>query len=244
MQWDDEAYVLKSVPRGENSLVLHLLTRSHGRHAGLVRGGRGARNRGAYEAGGLLQVSWRARLEGHLGVFTCESLHSYAALLFDDPDRLAALAAAAALVEAGVPEREAVPAVFEGFGALMTALTEKESWLACYILFELQFLASTGFGIDLSRCAATGAVMDLAYVSPRSGQAVSREAGTPWRDKLLPLPSFLLVERPYESLPDLSLILDGLTLTGYFIERHLEAPPARSRFVDRLRQRAALSAPV
>lgn len=244
MQWDDEAYVLKAAPQGENSRVLHLLTRSHGRHAGMVRGGRGARSRGAYEVGGLLQVSWRARLPGHLGVFACEPLRSYAALLLDDPDRLAALAAAAALVEAGVPEREPVPALFEAFGALMAALTEKESWLACYVLFELQFLALAGFGVDLSRCAATGTMADLAYVSPRSGQAVSRAAGEPWRDRLLPLPSFLLSERPHESLAPLSSIIAGLTLTGYFLDRNLGSPPARTRFVDRLRQRAALSAPI
>jgi len=243
MQWNDEAYVLNVAPHGETSLVLHVLTRAHGRHAGLVQGGRKARNRGVYEVGGHLEVTWRARLSGQLGVFHCEPIRSYAALLIDDPDRLAALSAAAALGEVGLPEREPVEAGFEAFGALLTALTERESWLACYVLYELRLLALMGFGLDLSRCAATGGIEDLVYVSPRSAQAVSRGAGEPYRDKLLPLPPFFLSEKPHESQPPLSEILDGLKLTGYFLAQHLALPPARSRFVDRLRQRAALSAP-
>jgi len=243
MQWEDEGYVLKVAPQGESSLVLHLLTRAHGRHAGLVRGGRGSRNRGAYEIGGLLQVSWRARLAGHLGGFACESLRSYAALLIEDPERLAALAAAAGLIEAGLPEREPAPALFEAFGALLTALTESESWPAVYVLFELRFLALMGFGLDLSSCAATGGRDELVYVSPRSGQAVSAQAGAPYRDRLLPLPAFILAPRPHESRPSRTEILDGLRLTGYFLGRNLTLPPARDRFVDRLRQRAALSGP-
>ena len=220
MQWNDEAIILAARPHGETALIIQLLTRAHGRHAGLVRGARKARGYGVYEIGNRVEASWQARLAEHLGILRCELLEGCAAGLIDDPARLACLAAAAAVAEAALPEREAVPHCFAGLGTVLSALSRDVGWAKAYVTWELELLAELGFGLDLSRCAATGTTADLVYVSPKSAQAVSREAGAPYRDKLLRLPDFL---RDPEAAAEPTDIADGLALTGYFLARHIFA---------------------
>jgi DNA repair protein RecO (recombination protein O) len=244
MQWQDDAIILSARPHGETSLILQLLTRERGRHAGLVRGARRARGRGAYETGNRVTAAWQARLADHLGMLRCELLRGCAADLIDDPARLACLAAAAAMAETALPERAAVPGAFAGLVALLDSLAADRLWRAAYVAWELALLAELGFGLDLSRCAATGATDDLVYVSPKSAQAVCRAAGAPYRDKLLKLPSFLLTDGAPHEAGD---IRDGLTLTGFFLERHVfqpfgrALPAARARFVDRMGLEATIA---
>ncbi|MDB5410139.1 MAG: recO [Rhodospirillales bacterium] len=244
MQWDDEAVVLAARPHGETSLIVTLLTRSLGRRAGLIRGGRRARGRGVYEIGTRVEAHWQARLAEHLGLLRLELVRGCAAELMDDPARLSCLAAATAMAEATLPEGEAAPECYAGLLELIAALVAGRDWAARYITWELALLAELGFGLDLASCAVTGATSDLAYVSPKSGQAVSRAAAAPYRDKLLALPRFLLDPGV---LPTIAEVADGLRLTGFFLERHVFAPfgrplPAsRSRFVDRMEQIATIS---
>lgn len=238
MDWTDEGIVLATRRHGETSLVLSLLTRKHGRHAGLVRGG-GGRSRGLYEPGNRVRARWHARLSEHLGNFTCELVAADAAPLLDDAGRLAALAAACALAEASLPEREPHPGAFDRLAALIRALPEP-GYEAAYVRWELSLLGEMGFGLDLKSCAATGRVDELTYVSPKSGRAVSQEAAAPYRERLLKLPRFLLVNTAAEPRD----VLEGLRLTGHFLAQHAftarpgGVPAARTRLVERL-QRAA-----
>ncbi len=221
---------------------MQLLTRDHGRHAGLVRGGAGRKARGIYQPGNRVAAIWRARLAEHLGNYSCELMASLAAGLLDDPVRLAGLASACALTETVLPEREPHPAVHDGLAALLADLDDAAgdgaaAWAQTYVRWELTLLAELGYGLDLSACAATGRNDELAWVSPKSGRAVSLSAGEPYRDRLLPLPSFLLAggaAGPGE-------IGQGLALTGHFFARHVFAPQgrrlpaARERLAARLR---------
>ena len=242
MEWRDSGFVLSTRRHGESGLIVELLTRDNGRHPGLVRGGQSPRRRALLQPGNLVAAVWRGRLPDHLGSLDCELLQAHAAHFLDDPDRLAALAAAASLVAAALPEREPHSDIFAAFGALVEALDSQADWPSRYVTWERDLLAALGFGLDLTRCAATGATGDLIYVSPRTGRAVSREAGAPYRDKLLPLPGFLWRGSP-------AVIADvgaGLTLTGYFLHHHVLAPQgralpeARDRFADRMRRAAAV----
>ena len=239
MEWRDTAWVLSTKKHAEAGAVVTLLTRDQGRHAGLVRNAASPRMRGVLQPGNRVTAAWRARLADHLGTFQIELDSAYAVDLFDDPLRLAGLSAACAVADGGLPEREPHPRVYEGFSALMDALANPELgelWIAAYVHWELGVLSDLGYGLDLDRCAATGANDDLAYVSPRTGRAVSLSAGEPYRDKLLALPDFL-VGRGGGDAADLGL---GLALTGHFLERHLfnaygrEIPPARTRFIERV----------
>ena len=246
MEWSDTGIVLSARRHGESAAVVSLLTEHHGRHAGLVQGARGRRGRGLYQPGNTLAARWQARLAEHLGRYTCELVRAQSSLLLDDPPRLAALAAVCALTEATLPERHPYPQVFEALGHLLDALEASERWAETVVRWELALLAELGFGLDLAACAATGAVEDLAYVSPRSGRAVSREAGAPYAEKLLPLPPFLA--RPEdEARASPADIVAGLRLTGWFLEKHVfggqggRMPPARERFIDRLQTGAAPS---
>lgn len=247
MEWTDEGFVLATRRHGERGLVVHALTRRHGRHAGLVRGGQGRRTGTVFQIGNRLALVWKARLAEHLGALTGELLHGHAARFIDDSTRLACLAASAAMAEAALPEREPHPRMFEGFANLCDALDRDEGWARGYVEWELALLAELGFGLDLSRCAATGKADELSFVSPKSGQAVSAEAGAPYHGKLLRLPPFLLPQR-VESRPGSRDLLDGLTLTGYFLERRVFAPhgrklpAARGRFVDALTRITTISA--
>lgn len=246
MQWSDDGIVLAARRHGESALVVHLLTRLHGRHAGLVRGGQSSRNRASFETGNRLSVTWKARLAEHLGAWSGDLVRSYAAGLMDDRARLACLAAAVAVAEVALPDREPHPRAFDGLLHLLDALDRDDGWAVAYVAWELELLAELGFGLDLARCAATGATEDLVYVSPKSGQAVSSLAGAPYRDKLLRLPPFLLPEGQ-GAVPTSEDVLAGLVLTGYFLEHRVlephsgKMPPARSRFVDALRQLVTIS---
>ncbi len=239
MEWSDTGIVLSARRHGENAAVVSLLTEHHGRHAGLVHGARGRRGRGLYQPGNTLTARWQARLAEHLGRYTCELVRARASLLLDDPPRLAALAAVCALTEATLPERLPYPQVYGATGRLLDTLEASERWAEAVVRWEFALLAELGFGLDLSACAATGAVEDLAYVSPRSGRAVSQEAAGPYAEKLLPLPSFLA--RPEDTAAAAAAdIVAGLRLTGWFFEKHVFAgqggrmPAARERFIDRI----------
>lgn len=222
MEWSDEGIVLAVRRHGEAAAIVSLLTAEHGRHAGLVRGGASRRLRGVLQPGNTVSASWRARLEEHLGAFTVEPLAGCAAL-YDQPGPLAALTSATALVEAALPERAPHPELYQAFTALLGALPRPD-WAESYVRWELFLLADLGFGLDLSSCAATGANDDLAYVSPKSGRAVSLSAGEKWRDRLLPLPRFLT---PQGGAADARQVADGLRLAGWFLERHAFAPHGR-----------------
>lgn len=225
MEWRDEGFVLAARPHGEGAAVVQLLTRAHGRHAGLVHGGASRSKRATVEPGNLVDAVWRARLAEHLGRFTIEPARHYAAQFMDDPPRLAALSAACAVTEAVVPEREPHPGLFEATAALFDSLAQGEAdiWPAVYIQWELGLLRELGFGLDLTCCAATGAVEELVYVSPKTGCAVSREAGEPYRDRMLPLPRFLRPDRRGTGAEPADFA-DGLGLTGFFLMRHAFDP--------------------
>jgi DNA repair protein RecO (recombination protein O) len=236
MEWNDEGIVLTVRRHGESAAIVSLLTHAHGRHGGLVRGGSSRRMRGFLQPGNTVSANWRARLEEHLGSLTVEPMVSHATL-YDQPGPLAALTAATAMVEAALPERSPHPELYHLLGELLEAL-DRPGWAEAYIRWELRLLADLGFGLDLGSCASTGTNDGLAWVSPKSGRAVSLSAGEPWRAKLLPLPRFL---SPEGGAPDLAQLNEGLRLTGWFLERHVfsahnaRTPDSRERLIGYLR---------
>jgi DNA repair protein RecO (recombination protein O) len=223
MQWSDEGFVLSVRRHGETSAIVNLLSHDHGRHVGLVRGGDSSRQRATLQPGNLVAVTWRARLEEHLGTYTIEPVLALAAVLLDRPGPLAALISVCSLIAASLPEREPHPQLFDDLSALM-ALLDGPDWRAAYTRWELALLGEVGFGLDLSTCALTGTNDNLNFVSPKSGRAVSASAGEPYRDRLLPLPGFL--SGGDTATPE--GLAAGLRLTGYFIERHILMPHGRS----------------
>ncbi len=236
MDWSSEGYVLSVKKHGETSSILELFTRDRGRHLGLVRGGVGRKLRPVLQPGNKVKVEWRARLEEHLGYFTVEAINSRAAQLMSDRLSLAGLNAACAMAREALPEREVHADVYDAFEVLLENLHDKDIWPALYIQWEAGLLSSMGYGLDLSRCAATGVNENLTHVSPRSGRAVCAEAAEPYSDKLYALPSFM---QPDSRRNDKSLlpedVQNGLALTGYFLETRLQwgvnrtLPEARER---------------
>jgi DNA repair protein RecO (recombination protein O) len=239
IEWSESAIILAVRPHGESSLIATVLSETHGTHAGLVQAARGGSRAGALQPGNRVNARWRARLAEHLGSFAIEAEQSAIAHLIDMPVRLIALQSACSLIAVSVPEREAHPGLYEATCALIDGLPEV-GWDAAYVAWELGLLRLLGFGLDLDRCAATGVNDRLTYVSPRTGRAVSESAAEPWRDRLLRLPGFLIGQGPADA-PD---ILDGLALTGHFLERvafaatHSPLPTARARFVESYRRAA------
>lgn len=244
MEWTDQAIVLAVRRHGETSVIAELLTAGQGRHLGLVRGGASRSLRGVLQPGNEVRATWRARLSEHLGNFSrIELERARLAELLGQSKALAGLSAACAVASLALPEREPHAAVHDGLRVLLDLLAAPDLWPEVFVRWELALLRDLGFGLDLDACVATGARTDLAYVSPRSGGAVSAAAAAPYRDRLLPLPLFLCAaaRRPsgWEELRQ------GFTLTGYFLEHHVLAPqnrhlpPARGRMIDLLARRPA-----
>lgn len=230
-QWRDKGIILSARPHGESGAVVSLLTENHGRHNGYVRGGQSSRQRGILQPGTLVAADWASRVDDGLGNYLLEPERQIATHLMDDPLKLGALMAACALCDAALPEREGHPGLYHGFIAL-TEILDSEAWGAAYVLWELALLRELGFAVDLTRCAAGGDAGDLAWVSPKSGCAVSEEKAGPWKDRLLPLPEFL---KPIRGEASPTEILKGLNLTAYFLEHWVFAQHRSGIPADRLR---------
>ncbi len=235
MEWDAPAIVLAARPYGEGDALATVLTAEHGAHRGLARGGASRARAATWQPGNLLQLRWVARLSDQLGSFTAELVHPGAALAMDDALALTVLSSACAVAEGALTEREPHPNVFAGLLHLITHLADGPSVLTDLIRWELALLGELGYGLDLTRCVVTGETEALAWVSPRTGRAVSDPAAGPWKERLLPLPGFLTGG---EAGP--AGWAQGLALTGHFLARdafgsqHRPLPPARDRLLDRV----------
>lgn len=243
MEFEDDAFVLSARVHGESGAIVELLTAHHGKYAAHVAGGASRRLKPLLQAGSRALVRYRARVSDQLGSATLEPVGEGAAALFDEPLALAGLSAAAAVAAGALPEREPHPGAFLAFEALREAFNHTDIWPAVFVRFEAGLLQDLGFGLDLSKCAATGALDDLIYVSPRTGRAVSREAGEPYKDRLLTLPPFMLSSQARLEAGD---VRAGLDLTAHFLEAFVFAPlnrplpPARIWLIDRLSEAGRL----
>jgi DNA repair protein RecO (recombination protein O) len=239
MEWSDEGVVLSVRPHGETAAVLDLFTRRHGRHLGLVHGGRSRRLRPVLQTGNHVDATWKARLADHLGHFSVELRRGFAAPLMEDAAALAAMTSMVALARL-LPERDPHPNLYEITLFVLGYLDDRAVWPALVVRWELALLDELGFGLDLATCAATGTTANLVYVSPKSGRAVSAEAGEPYKDRLLALPGFLRAGAAGAATRD--DVLAGFALTGHFLEARallphgLALPEARGRLVGYLRQ--------
>jgi DNA repair protein RecO (recombination protein O) len=222
MEWTDDGIVLGVRRLGEGSVIAELLTREHGRHLGVVRGGTSARMRPVLQPGNSVRVVWRARLDEHLGNYALEGLTLRAANLMSASHAVYGVTHLGSLVRL-LPERDPHENIFEMVEGALDDFDDARHAATHLARFELAMLAELGFGLDLSTCAASGATEDLIYVSPKSGNAVSRGAGEPWRDKLLRLPAFLRDDEVVE-VPSDEDLRDGFALTGTFLLRHVLEP--------------------
>lgn len=237
MDFTDDAFVLSARPHGDTGVVAELLTENHGRRAAYVAGGASRKMKPFLQAGARVSADYRARTSDHLGSARLEPVGEGPSALFDDALALVGLAAAAAVAQGALPEREPHPGAFLAFEALMSAFAVPEVWPAVFVRFEAGLLEDLGFGLDLSRCASTGDTDDLVWVSPRTGRAVSAGAGAPYADKLLTLPPFLLGAQAGLRTGD---VRAGFALTGHFLEQFVfhplnrPLPPARVWMLDKL----------
>lgn len=238
MEWRDEGIVLATRKHGETSAILEVMTSRHGRHLGLVRGGRSRRMQPVLQSGNRLELSWRARLDEHLGSFLVEPIAMNAALLMASRPAVHGLQMLASHLRL-LPERDPHPAIYETLNIIIGHLDDPASAAELIVRFELLLLEELGFGLDLSRCAATGQRDDLIYVSPKSAQAVSREAGQPWAGRLLDLPAFLIAKPGMRA--DWPALDAAFRLTGHFFNRHVYEPrgtcdsDARNAFINAIR---------
>jgi DNA repair protein RecO (recombination protein O) len=235
MQWTDEGVIIGTRRHGETSLIVELMTGEHGRHLGLVRGGRSRKMQPVLQPGNSVVATWRARLDEHLGHYAVEGTTFRAARLIEGPAGLYGLQCLAGLLRL-LPERDPHRSLYDGLLTVLDWLDDPLVAGAVIVRFELRLLDELGFGLDLEACAATGGNDDLAFVSPKSGRAVSRAAGEAYRDKLLRLPAFL-VTAENGAAPDAADLADAFRLTGYFLDRHvfeprgLTAPEARASLI-------------
>lgn len=237
MQWTDEGIVIGVRRHGEASAILELMTREHGRHLGMVRGGFGTRMKPILQTGNSVSAHWRARLDEHLGNYTVEAMRQRASNFFGAPHAIYGVTHLAALMRL-LPERDPHAELFTVFEGILDRLEDPVVAAPLVARFELQMLTELGFGLDLEQCASTGRTDDLIYVSPKSGRAVSRLAGEPWADRMLRLPDFL---RDNDTEPAGRDLADGFALTGFFLARHVLEPRGQLLSDERAHFIAALT---
>jgi len=228
MEWRDEGVLLSVRLHGESAAIIEVFTAAHGRHAGLVHGGASRRMKPVLQPGNQLDLSWRARLDDQLGSFHVEPSQSRSVL--QDRLALAGLNAVCAMLRITLPEREPHPELYHATMPLLDRLGQPD-WGTAYLRWEMRLLEEMGFGLELTRCAVTGSRDDLAFVSPRTGRAVSRQGAGEWADRLLPLPAVLLGQGG-----GAEGWAEGFALTAHFLTRELDRslPEARARLIDLL----------
>lgn len=236
MEWRDEGILLAARPHGESSAIIEVFSGLHGRHGGVVRGGGSRKMAATLQPGAQLDVTWRARLEEQLGSFKVDLMHARAGRVLGDRLALAALSAACALCRYALPERQPYPGFYSETVTLFDALAQP-GWLRLYAVWELHLLETTGFGLDLQQCAVTGAQTGLAYVSPRTGRAVTEEAAGAYAARLLPLPPALIDANAEMTAADMR---HALQLSGYFLHHWLAVAAGRALPEARARLIAAL----
>lgn len=239
MEWQDDGIVLSASRFGEHDALLEVMTRKHGRARGYVKAGMSRKQRANLQVGNRLSLTWRARIETNLGRFTTELVHSPLGLMVGDGKRVAALSAVTSVVASTMPEREAHEGLFDRLEAVVALLEEEGGdtvlWAGALAKLEVAVLRELGYGLDLSACAGTGTTDNLIYVSPKTGRAVSAEAGAPYKGKLLPLPALFTGGALADATVD--DVLAGLRTTAFFLDRTVWVvhgkgqPPARERFV-------------
>ena len=238
MQGEDEGVILAGKPHGESAAVAEIFTRAHGRHLGHVHGGRSRKLRPVLQMGNHVDAVWKARLAEHLGHVTLELRKGYAAQAMDDPLALAGLTSMCALARL-LPERDPHPSLYEITLFVLGYLDDDHVWPALMVRWELALLDELGFGLDLSSCASTGSTDNLAYVSPKSGRAVSSAAGAPYKERLLALPAFLT--KGGQGVATRADIAAGLDVTGHFIEARVLKPRDQSMPDARIRLRELIA---
>lgn len=235
-QWRDEALILTSSRHGEQSAVVHALTRHNGRVSGYLRGAQSARNKPLIQPGNHVALGWSSRLADQLGYFTIEPMNSGPSVPVQRPDMVRILQSVTQVLFYALPERQAYPAVFDGTRALLQSIGGTGNWEQAYIWWEVHLLAALGFGLRLRECALTGQTHDLTHVSPKTGRAASRSVASPYAEKLLRLPAFL---GGADDLGPVQEIIAGLALTGYFLHHHITEPhhATHGRVLPEARQR-------
>ncbi|ETW12175.1 DNA repair protein RecO [Roseivivax marinus] len=241
MDWRDTGILLSVRRHGESSAILDVFTETRGRHAGVLRGATSRKIAPTLQPGSELDLHWRARLEDHIGTYHAEPRRSRAAQAMADPVALAGLNAVTSLLSFALPERQAHADLYRGTGIVLDTLGNRDLWPLAYLRWEVLLLEQTGFALDLGECAVTGRTEGLAYVSPRTGRAVTAEGAGAWADRLLPLPPVLAGSG--NAAP--SDIVTALETTGHFLTHHLAPslgekplPTARALLLDRLRRAA------
>ncbi len=237
MDWTDQGTLLSVRKHGEGSAIIEVFTENHGRHAGVVRGGGSRKMAALLQPGGQLSVAWRARLVDHIGSFSVELIRSRTTNIMSGRAQIAAFGALSSIIITCLPEREPQGRLYAMTALLLDKISTDLPWLGAYVRWEMAVLNELGFGLDLGSCAATGTTDELAFVSPKSARAVSRAGAAGWEDKLLKLPQFLV--NPSIDPATRAQVLDGLKLTGYFLNNGImaangraELPKARERFLQ------------
>lgn len=222
-EFEDEAVVLEARSHGESGAIVQVLTKQHGVYAAHIAGGASRRMKAVLQPGSGILFRYRARRAEQLGSATLEPSGAGPDVL-DDATALLGLQSACVMTRQVLPEREPHPGAYLALSALLGVFAWPDIWPAVYVRYEAGLLEQLGYGLDLGACAVTGSRDDLVYVSPKSARAVSRDAGAPYRDKLLALPAFLLSSQGGLTSED---VANGLTLTGFFLERHVFHPHNR-----------------
>jgi DNA repair protein RecO (recombination protein O) len=247
MHWEDEGAILFVSRFSEHSALVEIFTRAHGLSRGLAKGAFAKQKRGIFQPGNIVHCRWGARLDDQLGTWQVELVHPVASQLLSRAERLHAFHAASQLIKNAMLERDPHPVLHAALERLLLTLLQGEPWLQAYVNFEMTLLNESGFGLDLTQCAATGKKDDLIYVSPKSGRAVSKEAGLPYHNRLFPLPPFLADQSGTENMPQPAEILDALQLTGYFLESRLfdsigrMLPAARDQMIEKIKTHYSLN---
>lgn len=242
MEWSDQGVILGIRRHGENSAIAEVMTHDRGRHSGLLKNGRSRTMQPVLQPGNLVELLWRARLDEHLGNFKIEPVNFRAAHLMESALGSYGVQALSAILRL-LPERDPHPHLFDALNVVLDNLSDARSAGELYVRFELAVLDDLGFGLDLNICAATGISEDLVYVSPKSGRAVSRQAGAPWANKMLALPDFLKSGARNAATPE--TMMQAFRLSGYFLNRYVYGPrdlePGRERdgFIQALLKKMA-----
>ena len=234
--WEDEAIILSYQDYSETSIILKVFTKVYGVRKGLIKGDKSKKKNYIFESGNIVSVSYKARTEDMLGIFTVDMIKSCSAIYLSDALKFTGIISILNLIEFCLLENEVEEVLYIYSRDLINKIILSDiSWLEDYVLWEVFLLKKIGYGLELSKCVVTNKTKFLKYLSPKSGCAVSEDAAGNWKDRLFVLPDFFLLKKNAQ----LHDIINGLKITTNFLKKfsnsiNKKLPFTRDDFINRI----------
>ena len=226
MNWDDKGFLLSKTKYNENSIIVEIYTKDHGKVPGIIFGGTSKKIKNYLQIGNKLHVNFNSKSDTKIGYFKIEIEEALVPFYFDDNQKLSCISSAVSLIKLLSPEYQKNQYIYSLIDDFFLLL-KSDTWIKNYIFWELELLKVVGYELKFENLVDKKMVgNELIYFS----KSIT--------DKKI-VPNFLIDKT--SDIESISSLLDGLKIIGNYLDKtilkpnNLNHPLNRSHFINTLR---------